>query len=164
MRPFEHLFINASAVSAAENDVTVQFLGNTNLLISDGNSHILIDGWFSRPSFLTSKFFTFEPDRDEITRVLERAGITKLDAVIPAHSLFDHAMDSPIVASSSGAQLIGSQSSLNIGRGLNLSEKQMRLAVSGEEMIFGAFTVTLIDTKHYRFPGAAANTVSRHLC
>ncbi|MEM9725124.1 MAG: MBL fold metallo-hydrolase [Pseudomonadota bacterium] len=136
--------------------LTYRFLGNTNLLISDGETSLLTDGWFSRFSTRTLMLGRIAPDLDAIQAGLERAEIDRLAAVIPVHSHFDHAMDSPEVAKRTGALLVGSSSSANIARGWGLPEAFIRVARSGEPMRFGAFTVTLIDSKHFPFPSEFA--------
>ena len=153
IEPFEELYLPAQQGDTPAGALSIQFLGNTNLQISDGSTSILTDGWFSRPSLLSLTTSHIEPDRDAIAQALEQAGISSLDAVIPVHSHYDHAMDAPLVAEVTGAILIGSESTLNIGRGLDLPESDMRLAVSEQPMVFGEFSVTLIESTHYRFPG-----------
>lgn len=131
----------------------VRFLGVATLLIDDGETAILTDGFFSRPGKLKTFLGKVEPDLDAITRGLERAGIGRaptgrLAAVIPVHSHYDHAMDAPEVARRTGALLVGSSSSANIGRGWGLPEAQIRVATLGQPMQFGRFTVTLLPGRH----------------
>lgn len=133
--------------------VTVKFLGNTNLLIRDSETAILTDGYFTRPSTRDVLFGLIEPDRDAIDAAVARAGINHLAAVIPVHSHFDHAMDSPEVAMRTGALLVGSESTANIGRGWDMPEDRIRVVEPGDPMTFGKFTVTLIESWHYVFPG-----------
>ena len=40
-----------SADEVGEGDVFVRYMGNTNLYISDGETAIMTDAWFTRPSF-----------------------------------------------------------------------------------------------------------------
>jgi hypothetical protein len=78
------------------------------------------DGFFSRPSFARLAFTRIEPNRAAIVSGLRKLEVHELAAVIPLHSHYDHAMDAPLVALQKGAQLIGSESTLNIGRGLGM--------------------------------------------
>lgn len=135
----------APAVSALQ----VRFLGVATVLLDDGETALLTDGFFSRPDKLTAFLGRVEPDRPAISRGLQRAQIRgRLAAVIPLHSHYDHAMDAPEVARLTGATLLGSSSTLNVGRGWNLPEAQMREARLGEPMRFGRFTVTLYPAVH----------------
>ncbi len=133
----------------------VSFLGVATVLLDDGETAILTDGFFSRPDMLQSLVGTVQPDLAAIGRGMERAGIPgrtgKLAAVIPVHSHYDHAMDAPEVARRTGALLLGSESTANVGRGWRLPEIQLKVAKLGEPMQFGKFTVTL-------WPGAHAPT------
>lgn len=135
-----------------EESLTVQFIGNTNIMIRDGETAILTDGFFTRPSVTKVLWGEVEPDKEVIQSSLKQARIQKLDAVIPVHSHFDHAMDSPIVAQMTGAKLVGSESTLNIGRGLGFPEDQMIKARSGLPLQFGSMRVTLIKGKHWPYP------------
>ncbi len=130
----------------------VQFTGNTNVLVTDGETAILTDGFFTRPPLTQFLWGDIEPDIEVIQSSLDQAGIDNLDAVIPVHSHFDHAMDSPIVAQQTGAKLVGSESTMNIGRGLGFPEDQMVVARSAIPIKFGSMKVTLIQGKHWPYP------------
>ena len=143
--------IEASLPSTG-NGLIVQFTGNTNILISDGKTSILTDGFFTRPGVAKVLWGKVAPDESIIKYCLDRAGIEQLDAVIPVHSHFDHAMDSPIVAELTGATLIGSESTANIGRGLGFPEDQMVIPKSGETIQLGTFRVTLVKGRHWPYP------------
>ena len=144
------------AARAEPGALTYRFLGNANILISDGETSILTDGWFSRFPTGTLAFGLIEPDLQAIEAGLMRAEIEELAAVIPVHSHFDHAMDSPEVALRTGALLVGSESSANIARGWGLKEDRIRVPSSGEALRFGAFEVTLIRSDHFQFPSEYA--------
>jgi L-ascorbate metabolism protein UlaG (beta-lactamase superfamily) len=135
--------------------VTVTYMGNTNLLISDGETSILTDGWSTRPSTLDVAIGKIEPDLDAIANGMERGGVGKLAAIIPVHSHFDHAMDAPEVARRTGGLLVGSESTANIGRGWGLPEEQISVIGDGDVLRFGDFTVTMILSRHFAFPNAA---------
>lgn len=127
----------------------VKFLGVATVLLDDGETVLMTDGFFSRPDKLTAFLGKVEPDVPGIARGLQRAQLKgRLAAVIPLHSHYDHAMDAPEVARLTGATLLGSSSTLNVGRGWNLPEVQMREARLGEPMRFGRFTVTLYPAVH----------------
>ena len=130
----------------------VQFLGNTNILLDDGETRILTDGFFSRPSAFSLIFGEVSPNVPRIKDCLKQAGITDLDAVIPVHSHFDHAMDAPVVARLTGAKLIGSSSTLNIGRGLKLPEDQMMEAPLNKFIAIGKFEIMFIASNHWEYP------------
>ncbi len=132
--------------------LTVRFTGTSTLLFSDGETAWMVDGWFSR--FGPRALFRGEiaPDLAAIERGLARNAVDRLAVVIPVHSHFDHAMDSPEVARRTGAVLLGSPSTANIARGVGLPESQIRIAKDREPVSFGRFEITLIETRHFEFP------------
>lgn len=146
--------------SALTAPLRVSFLGVATLLLDDGETAILTDGFFSRPDRMQSFLGKVEPDLDAITRGLLRAGIAlkgqapgpghsgKVAVVIPLHAHYDHAMDAPEVAKRTGAVLLGSESSANVGRGWGLPEAQIQVAKLGQTMQFGRFTITLYPALH----------------
>jgi len=133
---------------AAGDGVTVTFLGVSTVLVSDGETTLLTDGFFSRPPLLRTLLTKIAPDDAIIDATLARAGITTLAAVIVVHSHYDHAMDAPLVAERTGAVLVGSASTANVGRGAGLAEERMRIVGDTATMRFGRFEVTLIPSRH----------------
>ena len=106
--------------------LTVTWFGVTTLLIDDGVTQILIDGYFSRPSLLDIALErTIEPDLAAIKGMLDRFEINRLKAVIPVHSHFDHALDSAEIANQTGAQLMGSTTTAQIAAGSSLATHQV---------------------------------------
>lgn len=132
------------------------WLGVSTLLFDDGETSLMIDGFFSRPSLLRCGTTKIAPEQGTIARSLHRLGVDELAAVICAHSHYDHAMDAPLVARQTGAELLGSESTAHIGRGYGLPEQRLRVPAAGEPVTYGAFTVRLVDSVHHhpdRFPG-----------
>lgn len=144
----------SSAEAVAPGTITVRFSGTSTLLFSDGETHWMIDGWFTRPGPLTTLFGELEPDLEAIQYGLAQNGVTELVAVIPIHSHYDHAMDSPEVARRTGAKLIGSEASANIARGWGLPEEQIQVVSDREEVSLGDFSVTFIESRHFQYPDA----------
>ncbi|MFK7896407.1 MAG: MBL fold metallo-hydrolase [Myxococcota bacterium] len=153
--PVDPAWAVAGDLSIPKGAVTVRFTGTSTLLFSDGETAWMVDGWFTRVGPLSLVSGTIEPDVAAIARGLERNGLVgsdaRLAAVIPVHSHFDHAMDAPEVARRTGALLIGSESTANIGRGWGLPESQIRVAGDREAFQLGAFKVTLVETRHFEF-------------
>jgi len=61
-------------------------------------------------------------------------------------------MDAPEVAKRTGALLLGSESTANIGRGWGLSEDQIHVVNNGEPIALGKLIVTPIELRHFQFP------------
>lgn len=151
LSPFDSLRWPDAATPASR--LKVRFLGVATVLLDDGETALLTDGFFSRPDRMSSFAGKVQPDLDAITRGMQRSGMGqsgsgKLAAVIPLHSHYDHAMDAPEVARRTGALLLGSTSTAMVGRGWGLAESQIRVAEMGKPTTFGKFTVTLYPSIH----------------
>jgi L-ascorbate metabolism protein UlaG (beta-lactamase superfamily) len=149
--------------AAGDADLSVTFLGVSTLLVDDGSSAILTDGFFSRPSMTRVLLGRIGPDPVRIQDCLDRAMTgdraqprSRLEAVLPVHSHFDHALDSAYVAEHTGALLVGGESTANIGRGHGLPDDRIVVATPGSPIALGPFTVTLVESHHCppdRYPG-----------
>ncbi|NRB48041.1 MAG: MBL fold metallo-hydrolase [Saprospiraceae bacterium] len=149
---FLNLEMGTTADATPSSALVAQFAGVSTLLLSDGETTILTDGYFSRPGALPLGFGKIAPNVEDVKWGVKRLGITTLDAIIVVHSHFDHAMDAPIVAKLTGAPVYGSESTANICRGLDLPEQQIRLLEERQPLQIGDFRITPILSKHYEFP------------
>jgi L-ascorbate metabolism protein UlaG (beta-lactamase superfamily) len=149
-------------VPPAVGDFSVTFLGVSSLLFDDGDSAVMTDGFFSRPSLFKVAFAKVAPDRARIASALTRLGLDHdsagrgLNAVVPVHTHFDHVMDSATVAQRTGAVLVGGESAANVGRGAGLPDDRIHIVTPHEPVSFGAFTLTFLKSEHCppdRFPG-----------
>ena len=145
-------------VPAAEPDspLSATWMGVATLLIDDGSSALMTDGYFSRPGLTRVAAGEVSPSPARVDGCLARAEVSRLEAVIPVHTHIDHVMDSALVADRTGARLVGGESAANVGRGHGLPEDRIVVASSGEPIQLGAYDVTLIESHHCppdRFPG-----------
>jgi L-ascorbate metabolism protein UlaG (beta-lactamase superfamily) len=143
-------------VPAADDGLAVTFLGVATLLLDDGRTRILFDGFFSRPSLLSVALRKLSPDSARIDAALERTGASEVAAVVPVHTHFDHAMDSAVVAQRTGATLVGGESTANVGRGGGLPEDRIQVVGDGDLATYGGFTLTFVVSDHCppdRYPG-----------
>ncbi|OBK61442.1 MBL fold metallo-hydrolase [Mycobacterium colombiense] len=141
----------------------VTWMGVATLLIDDGSSALMTDGYFSRPSLARIAAGKVAPSTARVDGCLARAKVSRLAAVIPVHTHIDHVLDSALVADRTGAQLVGGQSAANVGRGYGLPENRIVVAVDGEPIRLGAYDVTLIESHHCppdRFPGVIDEPVT----
>jgi L-ascorbate metabolism protein UlaG (beta-lactamase superfamily) len=134
---------------AAGPAVSVQFLGVSSLAISDGTTTLVTDGFFTRPGLLRTLAGTIAPDERAIAWALEQADLERAAAVFTVHSHYDHAMDAPLVAARLGAVLVGSESTANIARGVRFPAARLHVVTPGESMRFGAFVVTVLESRHF---------------
>jgi L-ascorbate metabolism protein UlaG (beta-lactamase superfamily) len=149
LKLYERYVLTQEPNIAKGQQVTATFLGTATILIRDGETSLMTDGFFTRPGgFLKILFGKVAPDTTIISGVLNRAGVTQLATVMTGHSHYDHAMDAPEVAKRTGALLLGSESTANVGRGWGLPEDRIKIIKPGEPMSFGQFTVTFIQSTH----------------
>jgi L-ascorbate metabolism protein UlaG (beta-lactamase superfamily) len=136
--------------------LAASWYGTTAVLISDGAHAVFIDPFFTRPRGFGRlvRNAQIAPDEALIKDWLARAGVTELDAVLVSHSHYDHAMDAGVVARLTGATLMGSASTLNVGRGAGLPESQLQSLAFGPAS-FGPFQVTFIESRHAGATGGA---------
>ena len=101
-------------VPAADGDLSVTFLGVSGLLLDDGESAVMVDGYFSRPPLWKVLLRPLAPDVRRIDAALGRLGLgpggRPLAAVAPVHTHFDHALDVAVVAGRTDAVLVGGRS------------------------------------------------------
>lgn len=154
--------IATTASASPRSPVTVSFLGVSTVLFDDGESAILTDGFFSRPSLPKTLALPLRSDMRRIDAALRRAGITMLDAVLCAHSHYDHALDSAAVALRTGAVLVGGSSTGFIGQGSDLPNDRIVVVENGGTTSHGSFAVTFVESVH-SYPDRAHGTIDRPL-
>src|SRR6478672_1127312 len=159
-RPDLSQYADRVDVPVSDDPLGVTFLGVASLLVDDGESAVMTDGFFSRPALPKVLLRPIAPDAQRIDAALQRLGLgpgaRRLDAVAPVHTHFDHVMDSAVVAQRTGAVLVGGESAANVGRGAGLDPSQVAVVVPGQPRAFGAFTLTHVESSHCppdRFPG-----------
>ncbi|QZH67050.1 MBL fold metallo-hydrolase [Mycolicibacterium farcinogenes] len=148
--------------ATAESRVTVTWAGVSTLLVDDGTSAVLTDGFFSRPGLANVVLGKLSPSLPRIDGSLARLGIDKLEAVLPVHTHFDHVMDSAVVAERTGARLVGGTSTAQVGIGGGLDPERTVTVTPGEAVRLGAYDVTLFESEHCppdRFPGTITTPV-----
>jgi L-ascorbate metabolism protein UlaG (beta-lactamase superfamily) len=143
--------------------LTVTWAGVTTLLVDDGESALMTDGFFSRPSLAEVGLRSLSPSIPRIDGSLARLQVQKLAAVLPVHTHFDHAMDTAVVAERTGAKVVGGTSAKQVGRGHGLPDDRLVVATPGAPIPLGSYDVTLIEGAHCppdRFPGVITGPVT----
>lgn len=149
---YKAYLINDNSTTIPSGSVKVTFFGTTTLLIDDGETQLLTDGFFTRPSFSDVFFGELKTDTTLVKTILLKYKTERLKGIFTGHSHFDHAMDAAYIAKVSNATLYGSTSTVNIGRGEGLSENQLQLFEPGKEINIGKFSVSVFKTKHAVLP------------
>ncbi len=131
------------------NGLVIRWLGTAGYELTSREGHVLlIDPYVSRVGlwpYLTRKI---GPDLAMIEASFGRA-----DGILIGHSHFDHVMDTPVIASRTGACVYGSRSTAALMRGVGLPEAQWRALDKDRATTFevGPFKVTAVPSLHSRF-------------
>lgn len=152
LKCYSHIFRKTGDQTTNQDSIKVNFFGTTSMLISDGTTNLMIDGFVTRPSKFQILFSKLKTDPYLVKQTLKTLKTEKLDAILVFHSHYDHVMDSPEFAKQTGAVVIGSQSTVLVCKGENLPESQIRLVKTEEPYIFGDFKVTFVLSKHIKLP------------
>ena len=144
---YRNYLLKSSSEEPKDGAVRVTFLGTAALLFDDGETQILVDGFFSRPSLL-SVAGKIETNKKIVDAVLKREKMDRLKALFVTHSHYDHSFDAAYIAKTTKAKLYGSASTLNVGRGGDVPEDQLVQFEPGKEYKIGQFTVAVVKSKH----------------
>lgn len=143
----------------AQPQLEVTYLGTSTLYFNDGQTGILIDGFFTRPeNLLQIALGQVQTDKALVQDYLQRLNIEKLAALPVFHSHYDHALDSAEIARLTGAVMMGSESTAMIARGAALPERQIQIVEAGQAYHFGDFTLRFYPSKHVPLPGLVEAT------
>lgn len=156
-------FLPAVGGRPFEDEVRMIFLGVSTMILRDSDTTLIIDGFFTRPRATQMLAGRIAPNRPLVQSCLSRSGVTSAAAVFVTHSHYDHAMDAPLVAELTGATLIGSESTRQVGRGWGLPDDQMQVARPGEAIDVGRFNLTPLISRHAphaHYPGQITTPVA----
>jgi L-ascorbate metabolism protein UlaG (beta-lactamase superfamily) len=134
--------------SPATDTVSVTWLGTAGFLVSDGETSLLVDPFVSRYGLLKVGLGKVAPDEALIDAWLAKLRVTNTTYVLVSHSHYDHSMDAPHFARQTGAKLVGSESTLHIGRGAGLAEEQMVRIENNHVLEAGAFRIRFLESVH----------------
>jgi L-ascorbate metabolism protein UlaG (beta-lactamase superfamily) len=139
--------------------VRIRWLGTAGHVIETATTTLLIDPFLTRPS-LPRLVGRIAPDEAAIRARLP----TRVDAVLCGHSHFDHLLDAPFIARTTGAVLAGSDTTCMFARASGVAETQLVLVPpSGRTFTVGDATIRFVPSLHGRiafgrvpFPGEVA--------
>jgi L-ascorbate metabolism protein UlaG (beta-lactamase superfamily) len=144
--------------------VRVQWLGTAGFAIEHDGHTLLIDPYVTRASLARCIVAPLHPDHDAIRRCVPRA-----DAIVVGHTHFDHALDVPRIARTTGARVFGSRSAaaLCVAQGVEPDRVETVERDAGSQPVereVGPFALRFIPSAHSRlvlgripFPGEIAD-------
>ncbi len=139
--------------------MSIRWLGTAGHLIETATTTLLLDPFLTRPSLLRLAR-PIVPDEAAIRARLP----ARVDAVLCGHSHFDHLLDAPFIARTTGATLAGSGSTLSFARASGVAETQLvAVPAAGRTFTVGDATIRFFPSLHGRilfgrvpFPGEVA--------
>lgn len=135
--------------------VRFTFLGTAGFVVSSAERTFALDPYVSRASLLTTLFGRLAIDEERVARHVPFA-----DEVLVGHSHYDHALDAPVVARSTGARLVGSSATAQIARAYGFDPSRFVEVRAGDSIECGPARATALESRHGRaflgrvpFPG-----------
>lgn len=134
--------------------VELVYLGTAGFILRSAARTVVLDPYLSRPNLRRTFAAKLAPDTDLIRRVIPHA-----DDVLIGHSHYDHILDAPDLCKQTGARLIGSRSTMMVGRAAGVPHAQLVETAGHEDIPSGDWTVRGIPSRHGRvfgripFPG-----------
>lgn len=126
----------------------IRYLGTAGFVISDGNHTVVLDPYLTRPDLLTSLTQPLAPDTALIARLIPEA-----DDVLIGHAHHDHILDGPDLCKQTGARLIGSSSTVQVGIAAGLPPEQLVETAGREDIASGPWTVRGFPSRHGKIFG-----------
>ncbi len=130
--------------------LSVTWFGTTCVLVSDGETALLVDPFVTRTASLLSLAAgrrVLRPRADQYQRWIAPFA-APIRAMPVTHSHFDHVLDAGVVGADTGAVLLGSASTVAVGRSLGLPDDQLVQVAPGAALPVGRFTVTFVHSRH----------------
>ncbi|MDQ0846862.1 L-ascorbate metabolism protein UlaG (beta-lactamase superfamily) [Streptomyces sp. V1I6] len=140
------------AATAPAGSATLRWLGTSGWRIGIGGRTVLFDPYITRfPTGLFGPKGSFDAttplqcDEELVTR---HAGSPEL--VLVSHTHWDHINDVPHIARSTGARVIGTETTYHVLRALGVDAGQISVVEGGEVLDFDGFTVEVVASRHSR--------------
>jgi L-ascorbate metabolism protein UlaG (beta-lactamase superfamily) len=134
--------------SGGPEDVRVRWLGTAGFALEHAGFTLLLDPYLSRASLARCIAGPLRPDRSAALRYVSRA-----DAIVVGHTHFDHVLDVPFLARTTGARVFGSRSAVALCRAGGVPEAQLESVEGGPgrapiEREVGPFELRFVPSAH----------------
>jgi hypothetical protein len=124
---------------------TFRWLGVAGVVVEAGGQTLAVDPYLTRASLLQVAFARLRPRRDRVVAALPRC-----NHVLITHAHFDHLLDVPTVARTTGARVWGSPNACALLTASGVPFPQIRGLSVGDELALGPFEVTVLPAQHLR--------------
>jgi L-ascorbate metabolism protein UlaG (beta-lactamase superfamily) len=127
------------------------------ILLDPYLSRLRLAGWFgtyTTPALPGDHRPVFGPDDDLVPDpAAVDARVTRADFILHSHSHFNHTLDMPHIARTTGATVVGTESTANLARAGGVPERQILTVRGGEDYAFGPLSVKVIPSLHSALNG-----------
>ena len=136
-----------AAMGLGEPSIRLRYLGTAGFVLESGGHTLVLDPFVSRPR-LCEMPFRLRPKTQLIDEVIPHA-----DDVLVGHAHYDHILDAPYLCQRTGARLIGSPSTGNVGRAAGLPESQILCTMGNEIIESGPTLIKGLPSLHGKVAG-----------
>ncbi|MDQ1028057.1 L-ascorbate metabolism protein UlaG (beta-lactamase superfamily) [Streptomyces umbrinus] len=135
---------------SAAGSASFRWLGTAGWRIDVGDRTVLFDPYLTR--FTTGLYDgAFEPRTPLQTRpAVVDAHIGRPELVLVSHSHWDHLADVPYIAKTTGARVVGTETTYHLLVALGVDAGQISVVKGGEVLGFGGITVEVVPSLHSR--------------
>ncbi|MEO7732451.1 MAG: MBL fold metallo-hydrolase, partial [Kofleriaceae bacterium] len=123
--------------------IALTYLGVAGWQLEAADKVVITDPYLSRPADAEAPLV---PDAAAIAAHTP----ARADLVLVGHSHHDHLLDAPSVALRTGAPLLGSLSTIRVGRASGLDDDHLIAVAGGDDLAFAGFSVRAIPSLHSR--------------
>ncbi|MBT2369902.1 MBL fold metallo-hydrolase [Streptomyces sp. ISL-10] len=143
---------SSGAAGVRADSATLRWLGTSGWRVGIGGRGVLVDPYITRfPTGLFGPKGSFDPateltcDRELVDRHAGRPEI-----ILVSHTHWDHVNDVPYIARSTGARVVGTETTYHVLRSLGVDKAQISVVKGGEVLDFGGCTVEVVSSRHSR--------------
>lgn len=151
------VLVGSSAVTLAQTGLKLAYLGTAGWEITDGKTVVLVDPYLTRLKTNTPNDSVLPSDTRPLVNLNDfatsdpaviDAHIKRADFILITHTHIDHVLDTPYIASKTGALVIGTESTANFARENGVPNSQILTVKGGEDLELGSCSVRVIPSLH----------------
>lgn len=133
--------ILGSSIIGSGQELHFKYLGAAGWEIKDNKTVLLIDPFISRTEYKSED--VHYTDTASVKKI-----VTRVDYILVHHSHYDHLADVPYIAKTTGAKVIGHETTCAILQAYGIPKEQLYPVKGGEDYLFDEFSVRVIPSIH----------------